>query len=231
MRLCSILSLALLSAASAAQDAEAARKRIEQLASDLGHERPDVRDRATRELVEIGKPALEAMNKLAESGEDAEIRARAAGVARAIEAALRPKVVATVLMAKKKQDPADAWKGEEWIRRPAADLGYEGLSLLAAASEVSEERRILYPETAPQKPGGLYIRGQIVERTSDKATIEVSCSIPSMKSGRFTLDARETRRLIRLTESAAGGDLLLALELRFPSTSPATPPKRAAGSD
>jgi hypothetical protein len=209
-----ILTLALL--ATSAQDTESPQTRIERLSRELESDRADVRDKAFRDLVAVGKPALEPMKKLAESGKDAELRARAAKIVKEIELALRPRVLAGILYARKEKDPAKVWKGEEWIRKAAAQEGYE--TLFTACSNgngpLSKARRTLYPDVPEKKPGGVYVWARIVEQTEDKAVVEVSCSVKSWRSGTFTVDLAGPRLLVRLADQAPLDDLLLALELR-----------------
>jgi hypothetical protein len=217
MRLVWALALSLVAAPSPSP-----QERIDRLAAELGSETVEVRKKATRDLVASGKPALKTIKKLAVSAKDAEMRSRAVRIVNEIEVALRPKVIASFLFGKQEKAPTDAWKGEAWIRKAAADQGYENLSAPYSleGSEISDKRRVLYPEKPSEQPGGLYIRGQITEQTPDMAVIEISCSIKSMKSGRFVLKSEEPRKLIRLTDQPGLGDLFIALQLRSRTESP-----------
>jgi WD40 repeat protein len=71
------------SVARGAADGDAAE--IERLIQELGNDEFMVRDKATRRLAEIGKPALEALQKAARSHADPEVRNRAAKLLRAHE--------------------------------------------------------------------------------------------------------------------------------------------------
>ena len=62
---------------------------LNRLVRDLGSDSLETRDRAARELVALGKPALEAMKKLAENAPEKEVRSRAAQIAKEIDIALR----------------------------------------------------------------------------------------------------------------------------------------------
>jgi hypothetical protein len=218
-----VLTLLLLSfqslgptSASASQEAPGLEDRIARLASELSSESVETRERAAHELVGIGRPALEPMKRLAESAKDPEVRGRAAEIAKKVEFALRPKIIARFFFGKKEKAVEGDWKGEEWIRKAAAFDGYTKLIQVGSleSSDVSDKRRTLYPDTPSNKPGGIYVWGQIVEQTSDKAVIEISCSVKSWRSGKYVLDQEKPRLLIRLSDQSPLEDLFLALELK-----------------
>jgi hypothetical protein len=51
----------------------------------------------------------------------------------------------------------------------------------------------------------------------DKAVIEITCSVKSWNSGRYTVDLAKPRTLIRLSDQSPLEDLLLALEIQSES--------------
>jgi hypothetical protein len=208
-------------AASESQAASALDDRIARLALELSSESVETRERAERELLAIGKPVLAQMKKLAQLGKDPEMRARAAEIARKLEFALRPKVVARFVFGKKGTGVGDDGMGVDWIYKDAAFQGYLPVTAIGPLEwlEVSDNRKTLYPDTPSTKPGGIYVWSQIVEQTQDKAIIEITCSVKSWKSGKFTLDQKDSHVLIRLSNQSPVEDLFLALE--FKSNSPA----------
>lgn len=64
-------------------------ERISQLVRQLGHEDYSVREAATRELVEIGEPALAVLQSAAAADDDPEIRWRAAAAAQTVSGRAR----------------------------------------------------------------------------------------------------------------------------------------------
>lgn len=80
---------------------DAPEERLRKLAADLASEDFEVREKASQEFIRLGRPALPAARKLLESP-DAEVKARAAGIVRAIEAALRAKALVLEVSADKK---------------------------------------------------------------------------------------------------------------------------------
>ncbi|MBI4563097.1 MAG: PDZ domain-containing protein [Planctomycetes bacterium] len=81
-RVTTVLSLtALLAAAAASQEDD----RVGALIRDLGSERFEVREKATAELKNIGRSALEALRKAADENPDAEVRVRARRILEEIE--------------------------------------------------------------------------------------------------------------------------------------------------
>src|SRR5690348_2318877 len=73
------LGLAAVTAAPAAEAPKVSAERIAKLVKQLGSDDFDERDKATKELEEIGAPALEALRKAAKDG-DTETKTRAAAI-------------------------------------------------------------------------------------------------------------------------------------------------------
>ena len=95
-------TLALLMILVCAQDADPAK-----LAGDLASADPDVRDKASKALVDLGKKAIAPVTKLLES-KDAEVKARAAEILAAIRTKLRAKALElSVAPDKKSYKPGD----------------------------------------------------------------------------------------------------------------------------
>jgi hypothetical protein len=119
------------------KSAAAAAKRIDELIAQLGDDSFDVRERATAALVEIGKPALEKLQKAADASDDVEVRKRACviiekidpGHARRAELAERRSQLRKEI-AKKKGVDAKNW-GED-ITNPFTNLTDEGKATLKA---------------------------------------------------------------------------------------------------
>jgi len=172
----------------------------------------------TLALLQSSAQDIERLSRELES-DRADVRARAAQIVKEIELALRPNVAAKIIFGKKGKDPAGIWKGDEWVQKAAALEGYETLIAVCGTPSpyLSGERQTLYPAVPDKKPGGVTISARIVELTADKAVVDVSCSIKSWKSGKYTVDLATPRRLIRLTEQAPVEDLFLTLELQPPA--------------
>ena len=68
---------------------QAQEERLSKLASALGSSDAAIRERAARELVELGRPALQTLKKIQGSATDPEIRLRAGAAVREIQSDLR----------------------------------------------------------------------------------------------------------------------------------------------
>jgi hypothetical protein len=192
------------------------QERIDPLSRDLGSDAYETRVRATRELIAIGRPALEAMKKLSESCLETEVRSRAVQIVKEIREALRPRLAALFVGGRKDKGAAAKLQIDEWIHDSAADQGYPTLSDvgLGAWSEVLLTRTTLFPANPGGKPGGIYVYGQVVEWNLDGTVeIEITSTMKSWKSGRFVLDVREPRKLIRLSDQGTN-ELFLALKIQ-----------------
>lgn len=71
---------------------EAQAERVRQLIDQLGAEEFKAREAATRELQQIGKPALPALRRAAETTDDPEVRSRAQRVIEAVEGTPEPEI-------------------------------------------------------------------------------------------------------------------------------------------
>jgi HEAT repeat protein len=82
-----LVVLLVLTAWLATEPAKAAptAEKIEQLIKQLGHDDFDTREKATRELVEIGKPAIPQLNKAVKDNNDPEVQRRAQGIVEKIK--------------------------------------------------------------------------------------------------------------------------------------------------
>jgi HEAT repeat protein len=90
---------------SVARAADVKRVKIPQLIRQLGHEDYSAREAASRELVEIGEPAVPALKSAAETHADPEVRWRAEQAIQVVKARLRAIAAEKVL---------SRWQGE-WI--------------------------------------------------------------------------------------------------------------------
>ena len=189
--------------------------RLHQLSKELADDSFEVREKASRDLIALGRLALEPMKKLSETATDVEVRSRAGRIAKEIHADSRPRVQVRFLFARKGQPAAAPASMEEWIRTAAADQGYPAIETTGATpwSDLGLERATLFPAVETGKPGGVYVYGKIAEWTIDGAvTIETACTVKSWTSGRVSLDPKTPRKLIRLSDQA-NGDLFLAVKL------------------
>jgi hypothetical protein len=208
------MSLAFALLLSLAQDPDAA-DRIQRLSRDLGSDVYDVRVKATRELTAIGKPAMEAMRKLAETSTDTEVKSRATQILADIREKLRPRLLAMVVGGNKEKGKGERLDVDDWVHASAAEQGYPWLTDAGSTRwlEVPQKRITLFPATTIGKPGGIYVYGQVVEWTIEgKVVVDVSASMKNWKSGRVELDHKEPRKLIKLSEQGAH-DLFLALRI------------------
>lgn len=190
--------------------------RLPQLCRDLGSDDFEVRARATRELTAMGRPAMEAMTKLAESSADAEVRSRASQILSDIRERLRPRLLALVVGGSREMGKGDRLEVDDWIHASAREQGYPWLFDAGGARwlEVPQKRVTLFPATTVAKPGGVTVMGQVAEWTIEgRVSIDVSASIKSWKSGRFELNLKEPRKLIKLSDQGAY-DIFLALKIQ-----------------
>ena len=189
--------------------------RIRQLSKELADDSQEVREKATRDLVALGRVALEPTRKLSESAVDVEVRSRAIRILKDIHVAARPRVQVRSFFAKKDRPAAAPACIEEWIRTAAAEQGFPAIESTGWTewSDLSLERSTLFPAVPSGKPGGVYVYGKTVEWTLDGAvTIEIANTVKSWKSGRFPLDAKTPRTVIRLSDQVSG-DLFLAMRI------------------
>lgn len=190
-------------------------ERIEPLCRDLGSDDEGTRVRATRALTAIGRPALEALKRLADAAKDAEVKFRATQIVREIQAALRPRVAALFFYGRKEKGTAAPFQVEDWVRKAAAEQGFDTLTGFGYEwTEIPLTSETLFPAAPSRRPGGVYVRGQIVEWTIEgSAVIDLACTVKSWKQGKFSLDAREPRKLVRLSEQQPADDLFVALKI------------------
>ncbi|HEX7898392.1 MAG TPA: hypothetical protein VF950_11575 [Planctomycetota bacterium] len=189
--------------------------RIRQLSKELADDSQEVREKATHDLVALGRVTLEPIRKLSESAVDVEVRSRAFRILKDIHAAGRPRVQVRFFFARKDR-PADAPACiEEWIRAAAAEQRFPAIESAGWTewSDLGLERSTVFPTVQTGKPGGVYVYGKTVEWTLDGAvTIEIDNSVKSWKSGRFSMDVKTPRTLIRLSDQT-GADLFLAMRI------------------
>jgi hypothetical protein len=192
-------------------------ERIDPLCRDLGSDDERVRVQATRELTAIGRPALDIVKRLSETTGDAEIKFRATQIVRDIQATFRPRVHALFFFGRKeKATTAAALEVEDWVRKAALEQGFPILTgfVGAAWTEIPLTKGSLHPPVQSGKSGGVHVWGQVVESTTeDGAVVELTCSMKSWTQGKFTLDAREPRKLIRLSNQQPMDDVFVALKI------------------
>lgn len=189
--------------------------RVRDLSKQLADDSYEIREKASRDLISLGRLALDPMRTLSGSATDVEVRSRAARIVKEIHAAARPRVQVRFLFARKDRPAAAPKSMDEWIRIAAADQGYPAIETAGATewSDLGLEKATLFPAVESGKPGGLYVHGKIAEWTIDgDVVIETACTIRSWNSGRLSLDPKTPKKLIRLSDQA-NGDLFLAVRI------------------
>lgn len=143
--LCVVLLVGALGSAATGQEPVPLEQEIQSLVQDLGHERYDVREEATEKLRRIGLPALEALERAAES-DDPEVRTRARNVLRDVRLGITPDWPAeTVLMVRHYDDLPEAERGDalQRIGDTLKDKAVPFLLLRMAEGRPSEATRAL----------------------------------------------------------------------------------------
>ena len=189
--------------------------RIRRLSKELADDSQEVRDKASRDLVALGLVAVEPLRKLSESAGDVEVRSRAARIVKDIHAAARPRIQVRCFFAQKDRPASAPDCFEQWIRTAAAEQGYPAIegSGWTEWTDLGLEHATVFPTERPTKPGGIYVGGNIVEWTMDgAATIDLTSTVKSWKSGRFPVDPKKPRTVIRLSDQL-GGDLFVAIRI------------------
>jgi hypothetical protein len=189
--------------------------RVRGLSKQLADDSYEIREKASRGLIALGRLALDPIRTLSGTATDVEVRSRATRIVKEIHAAARPRVQVRFLFARKDRPAAAPESMDEWIRTAAADQGYPAIETTGATewADLGLEKATLFPAVETGKPGGLYVHGKIAEWTIDGAVvIETTCSIHDWKSGRFSLDPKNPKKLMRLSNQA-NGDLFLAVKI------------------
>ncbi|MBM4040949.1 MAG: tetratricopeptide repeat protein [Planctomycetes bacterium] len=199
--------------ASAATPRISADAIVQAVVRDLGAERYDVRERATELVRRIGQPALQALEKAAES-DDPEIRVRARDVLGDVRLGIGPNWPADIVLLVRHYDNMQEHERSNAIYR-IASLGAKGVPFLVKVMEAGSPNEANWACNALQRPAAAELHDEVIRLIREPKNNALTRALSWARSQRGQavegVGAVATRQAIPFKPNQATEDALQAI--------------------
>jgi len=176
------LSVSLAAVASAAAPRVSADRIIQAIIRDLGAERHDARERATEALRRVGQPALQPLEKAAES-DDPEIRIRARDVLADVRLGIGPEWPADLVLLVRHYDNMQEHERSNAIYR-LANMGAKAIPFLVKRLETGSPNEANWAVNALQRPMSDEAYQELIRLIGEPKNNHLSRALASARSRR-----------------------------------------------